>query len=219
MFVVSDALGWLVLALLGLLALPFLPFIWVGRMDCMQPVRSMVLATLTYGFLGLVLILRLLWWPIKRLGTLIYGDPDWDWILLWNITIPFPKYFPGIFGTLVTRPLTAHEWENIVLPSFIQQGEIPEGPSYDEWLARTIPGKTTPFLDAECWLDAAVDKGTDIQIFCLLILRRSEIHGLLLEHVAGQGSANYRRLGMFSSSRYESCFAWSEEAMKTIVLI
>ena len=91
---ICEVLGWLVLGLLAVLGLPFVPFIWVGRMECMQPVRSMVLKTLAYGFLGLVLILRLLWWPVKRVGTLIYGDPDWDWILLWNVTILFPKYFP-----------------------------------------------------------------------------------------------------------------------------
>jgi hypothetical protein len=159
-----------------------------------------------------------LWWPFWWMGYKLHGDPDWDWILLWNLTIPFPYLFPSIFGELVARPRTDYERAIFVPPSFERDLEIHEGPSYDEWNARVMPDNLGPFLNAECWLDAPLESEGDVQVTCMLVLRRFQIYGLLLQP-AQEGKRQYRRVGMFKASKFESCFAWTEDAMQTITLI
>jgi hypothetical protein len=75
----------------------------------------------------------------------------------------------------------------------------------------------SPYLHAECWLDAPLEEETDIRVTCLLILRRFQIHGLLLRRLHERDN-QFERIGVFSCSKFESCFAWTKPAMQTIIL-
>ena len=156
------------------------------------------------------------WLPIHKLGGRIYEDPDWDWIFLWNITAPFPRMFPRLFGQPRERPRTKHEWTWFQTPDFEREAAMPAIP-YDKWIARMFPDEATPFLNAECWLDIPMDMKEDLSVICMPVLRRFRIYGLILQRTGKEGNT-YERVGMFECSKYESCFAWTKEAMQKIIL-
>lgn len=95
---------------------------------------------------------------------------------------------------------------------------IPVCPSFDGWRAQILAGAhQSPYLNAECWLDAPLEEEADVPVTCLLILGRFQIHGLLLRRIHEREN-RYERIGVFSSSRFESCFIWTGTAMQTIIL-
>jgi hypothetical protein len=177
-----------------------------------------LLVGLIYLGWGLYRLWRILWWPFRYIGYKLHDDPDWDRILLWNLTIPFPYLCPIIFGPLRPRPRTDYEWQTFPRPALVLEYETPQGPTHGDWMARTIPDNQGPCLNAECWLDFPLDTEVDLSVTCLLILRRHQIHGLLLQR-HGQVENQYQRVGMFKASSSETCFAWTEEAMQSIMLI